>query len=115
MKTKLFVALCVLSCIGVAAVIGPEWTYNNAVEKPSGEKVVGSYTMRVYTKEQQKRLGVNELGEKIEKPAARTYCQALVVGGDGSKEAYVAGAIKGLVENRNSHSSQWDVIVVRFH
>ena len=70
MKTKLFVALCVLLCIGVAAVLGPEWTRNNAVEKPAGEKVVGSYTMRVYTKEQQNRLGVNELGQKI---APRTY------------------------------------------
>ena len=107
---KLFCVL--ISCIGAAAVIGPEWTYNNAVEKPAGEKVVGSYTISVYTKEQQERLGVNEKGEKVEK-SGRVYCQALVAGGDGSSEAYVAGAIKGLVGHRNAHSSQWDVIVVR--
>merc|ERR1719472_465413 len=109
---KLFSVVCAVSCVGVAAVIGPEWTYNSAVEKPAGEKVVGSYTIAVYTKEQQKRLGVNEQGQKIEKkPAGRVYCQALVVAGDGSKEAFAAGAIKGLVEKRNEHSSQWDFVV----
>ena len=112
---KLFSVVCAVSCVGVAAVIGPEWTYNSAVEKPAGEKVVGSYTIAVYTKEQQKRLGVNEQGQKIEKkPAGRVYCQALVVAGDGSKEAFAAGAIKGLVEKRNSHSSEWDFVVVRW-
>jgi len=107
---KLFFVFCGISCIAAASVIGPKWTYNSAVEKPAGEKVIGSYTISVYTKEQQERLGVNELGEKVEKPA-RVYCQALVAGGDGSSEAYVAGAIKGLVDNRNAHTSEWDVIV----
>ena len=106
----MFFLFGVISCIRAASVIGPEWTYNRDVEKPAGEKVIGSHTISVYTKEQQKRLGVNEQGEKVE---TRVYCQALVAGGDGSTEAYIAGAIKGLVENRNTHSSQWDVIVVR--
>ena len=112
MMVTMFFVFGVISCIRAASVIGPEWTYNSAVEKPAGEKVIGSHTISVYTQEQQKRLGVNEQGEKVEKPA-RVYCQALVAGGDGSSEAYVAGAIQGLVGNRNAHSSEWDVIVVR--
>ena len=46
--------------------IGPAWTYDPSVEKPAGEKNMGTYTIAVYTKEQQERLGVNELGEKVE-------------------------------------------------
>ena len=49
---------CVLALLGAAqALVGPAWTFNNDVEKPAGEKRVGSYVMAVYTKEQQKRLG----------------------------------------------------------
>lgn len=35
---------------------------------PLGEKDMDGYTIRVYTKEQQDRLGVNEVGEKQAKP-----------------------------------------------
>lgn len=54
---------CLLALLGTAqALVGPSWTFNDAVEKPAGEKRVGSYVMAVYTQEQQERLGVDEAG-----------------------------------------------------
>jgi len=44
---------------------GPKWTYDKNMEKPAGEKEMGSYTMKVYTPEQQERLGVDELGQTV--------------------------------------------------
>lgn len=44
--------------------IGPAWT-RGEIEKPMGERNMGSWISYVYTEEQQKRLGINELGEKI--------------------------------------------------
>jgi len=44
---------------------GPKWTYDKNMERPAGEKDMGSYTMKVYTPEQQERLGVNELGQTL--------------------------------------------------
>ena len=52
--------------------IGPAWTYDPTVEKPKGTKDMGSYTVSVYTKEQQKRLGVDENGVKIDKAVVVT-------------------------------------------
>ena len=45
--------------------IGQEWTYNYCIEKPLGEKDMGSYTIAVYTIEQQERLNIDEYGNKI--------------------------------------------------
>ena len=45
--------------------IGPEWTYNSCIEKPLGSKDMGSYTISVYTIEQQERLKVDEYGNKL--------------------------------------------------
>ena len=44
--------------------IGPAWT-RGEIEAPAGTKDMGTWTAAVYTKEQQERLGVNEMGEKI--------------------------------------------------
>ena len=43
----------------------PKWTSDKSVEKPAGEKSMGYWKESVYTKEQQTRLGVDELGKKI--------------------------------------------------
>merc|ERR1719487_2382147 len=48
--------------------IGPAWTYDSSVEKPAGEKDMGGWTAAVYTTEQQQRLGVDEMGQKVQKP-----------------------------------------------
>jgi len=45
----------------------PAWTHNADVEAPMGEKDMGSYTMRVYTDEQQERLGVDEMGKPLDR------------------------------------------------
>ena len=42
--------------LGGKGAIGPCWTYG-ACEEPAGTQNMGSYTIRVYTPEQQKRLG----------------------------------------------------------
>ena len=47
--------------------LGPAWT-RGEIEKPAGSKNRGSYTVLVYTEEQQQRLGVNERGDKVEQP-----------------------------------------------
>lgn len=47
------------------AAIGPAWTYDPSVEKPAGEKDMGTWTMAVYTPEQMKRLGVDESGDPV--------------------------------------------------
>merc|ERR1711865_875714 len=47
------------------ATLGPAWTYDTEVEAPAAEKDMGGWTMGVYTEEQQTRLNVNELGEKV--------------------------------------------------
>ena len=57
---------CLLALLGIAqALVGPSWTYDNTVEKPAGEKQVGSYALAVYTKEQQERLGLDEFGNPV--------------------------------------------------
>mmetsp|Transcript_63054 Transcript_63054/g.133097 ORF Transcript_63054/g.133097 Transcript_63054/m.133097 type:complete len:648 (+) Transcript_63054:139-2082(+) len=43
--------------------IGPAWT-RGEIEKPAGTKNMGTYTIGVYTEEQQARLGVDEFGQK---------------------------------------------------
>jgi len=47
--------------------IGPRWTWDHTFEKPAGTQDMGGWTRGVYTEEQQKRMGVNELGEPVEK------------------------------------------------
>ena len=43
--------------------VSPAWL-GGGTEPPAGERNMGSYTMAVYTTEQQERLGVNQMGEK---------------------------------------------------
>lgn len=50
-----------LSKIGKAAAIGPAWVHGD-MEKPEGEKDMGTWQALVYTPEQQERLGVDEFG-----------------------------------------------------
>ncbi len=47
--------------------LGPAWT-RGEIERPAGEKNMGTWTAAVYTEEQQRRLGVNEMGEPVEQP-----------------------------------------------
>lgn len=57
---------CLLASLSIAqALVGPSWTFDNSVEKPAGEKQIGSYVIGVYTKEQQERLGVDESGNPL--------------------------------------------------
>jgi len=51
--------------IGGVGGLGPAWT-RGEIEKPAGEKSMGTYTVNFYTEEQQKRLGVDENGNKVE-------------------------------------------------
>jgi len=52
--------------------VGPSWTYDKNMEKPMGEKNMGTYTESVYTAEQQKRLGVDAEGKKVKFPMSGT-------------------------------------------
>ena len=54
---------------GGAGSVGPAWTYDETVEKPAGEKDMNGWTAAVYTPEQQARLGVDETGAPVQKPA----------------------------------------------
>ena len=47
--------------VGGRGGIGPAWT-RGEIERPAGEKNMGSWTAAVYTQEQQDRLGVDEFG-----------------------------------------------------
>ena len=51
--------------IGGQAGCGPAWT-RGEIEAPAGEKNMGSWTAAVYTEEQQARLRVTEMGEKLD-------------------------------------------------
>ena len=53
--------------IGGQAGLPPSWL-RGGVEAPAGTKDMGSWTARVYTAEQQARLGVDEFGKKTQKP-----------------------------------------------
>ena len=53
--------------VGGPATIGPAWT-RGEMERPAGEKSMGTWTAAVYTPEQQQRLGVDEMGNQ--QPAA---------------------------------------------
>jgi len=50
--------------------IGPRWTYDPTVEKPRGKEDCGTYTIVVYTDEQQRRLGVDKFGKVSSPPPA---------------------------------------------
>ena len=63
----------VLSCVGSTEqlqqqvlALPPSWCQSDDVEPPAGTKNMGGFSIRVYTAEQQARLGVNETGERIE-------------------------------------------------
>ena len=50
--------------VGGLGGIGPAWT-RGEIEKPAGERNMGTWTAAVYTEEQQVRLGVDEHGTKV--------------------------------------------------
>ncbi|CAJ1424416.1 unnamed protein product [Effrenium voratum] len=50
--------------------VGPAWT-RGEIEKPAGSKNMGTWTAKVYTDEQQARLGVDEMGQKVQAEAER--------------------------------------------
>ena len=41
--------------------LGPAWT-RGEMERPAGQRNMGTWTAAVYTAEQQRRLGVDEMG-----------------------------------------------------
>lgn len=55
----------------MAAESTPRWITGD-VEAPKGEKDMGGWTMRVYTPEQQFRLGVDEKGTPLDEPKPKT-------------------------------------------
>ena len=61
MKSTAFLASALFG--STSALVGPAWTYDSSVEKPTGEKTVGGSTFLVYTLEQQARLGVDASGQ----------------------------------------------------
>ena len=56
-------------------------------EMPKGEKDMGGWTMRVYTPEQQARLGLNEAGESVGKPVAPEATMSQVENEDNHKQS----------------------------
>lgn len=52
--------------------IGPAWT-RGLIEKPQGEKSMGSYTVLEYTQEQQERLGVDANGDSVPRDRAHFF------------------------------------------
>eukprot|EP00931_Biecheleriopsis_adriatica_P094033 TRINITY_DN67739_c0_g1_i1.p1 TRINITY_DN67739_c0_g1~~TRINITY_DN67739_c0_g1_i1.p1 ORF type:complete len:280 (+),score=57.64 TRINITY_DN67739_c0_g1_i1:60-899(+) len=69
-------------------VVGPAWT-RREIEKPAGRKNMGTWIAAVYTDEQQRRLGVNESGQKAQLAPAPV---ALV---SSSRTAIMRGAEQG--------------------
>lgn len=63
---------------GRIGLVGPAWT-RGEIEKPAGTKDMGGWQGLVYTAEQQARLGVDEMGNKLAKeaPVAKAGSQAL--------------------------------------
>ena len=56
-----------LAWVGIChAVVGPQWTWDEGMEEPAGEKDMGGWVSRVYTAEQMERLGVDEFGHRLE-------------------------------------------------
>lgn len=75
--------------------LGPAWT-RGEMERPEGEKNMGTWTAAVYTEEQQRRLGVNEMGEAVEQPAnqagpAGEHRETFTVVSDGGQPAGSGG------------------------
>jgi hypothetical protein len=52
-----------MATVGGTGGLGPAWT-RGEIEAPAGEKDMGSFTVAVYTEEQQQRLNVDENGKK---------------------------------------------------
>merc|ERR1719461_483521 len=50
--------------------VGPRWTWDPNFEKPAGKKEMGGWEAAVYTPEQQKKLGVDEMGKEVSKIGA---------------------------------------------
>lgn len=79
--------------------LGPAWT-RGEIERPEGEKNMGTWTAAVYTEEQQRRLGVNEMGEAVEQPAnqagpAGEHRETFTVVSDGGQPAGSGGGSGG--------------------
>ena len=53
--------------------LGPRWTWDASVEKPQGMKDMGSWNKRVYTAEQQRRLSIDEEGNKVQTEARTEF------------------------------------------
>ena len=54
-------------------ITGPRWTWDEKFEKPADEVNMGSYTIQVYSLEQQQQLGVDSSGNTDTQPADVTY------------------------------------------
>ena len=74
MKVFLGCLLVVLLCGTGESVMGPKYSRGEQ-EMPLGEESRGSYTVRVYTKEQQARLNVDKIGGAD--PKSCTFCQEI--------------------------------------
>ena len=56
--------------------LGPAWT-RGEIERPQGERDMGSWTASFYTPEQQQRLGVDEQGVAIQPATTSTHRMTL--------------------------------------
>ena len=61
----------------MSGAVGPSWTYDPKIEVPAGSKWMGDWWARVYTPEQQKRLGVDEFGnfklKELDRPTVNCF------------------------------------------
>ena len=82
--------------IGGAAGLGPAWT-RGEIEPPAGEEDKGGWTARVYTAEQQSRLGVNADGTPLNRagPASDSHAETFTIVGDGPTIRLVNGLKSG--------------------
>merc|ERR1719410_3374648 len=60
--------------------MGPRWTWDPNFPKPAGKKDMGDWTASVYTREQQRELGVNEWGQSITKEERTAEREARMMG-----------------------------------
>eukprot|EP00929_Paragymnodinium_shiwhaense_P106174 TRINITY_DN7136_c0_g2_i1.p1 TRINITY_DN7136_c0_g2~~TRINITY_DN7136_c0_g2_i1.p1 ORF type:complete len:202 (-),score=14.37 TRINITY_DN7136_c0_g2_i1:226-741(-) len=110
--------------------VGPAWT-RGKMEPPAGDKDMGGWIARVYTEEQQKRLGVDENGVPQQRavlrpdsprPAAAKQAQvgnrsstakaSPAISQDRSEE--VVAVATGMAENTGSNagSTRWWLFVI---
>ena len=82
---------------GTMAGMGPAWT-RGEMEKPGGEKDMGSYKALVYTAEQQARLNVDEFGENA-MPATQDEATVYLIEQTQCAEATLPTQLATLVES----------------